>query len=40
MSADERLQAWRALPELRAPHVHWARRYAYCVAQAYLRSVA
>jgi len=29
------LQAWRALPELADPRVHWARRYAYCVARAY-----
>jgi asparagine synthase (glutamine-hydrolysing) len=36
-SADTRLQAWRELDALRAPHVHWARRYAYCVAQTYLR---
>jgi asparagine synthase (glutamine-hydrolysing) len=33
------LQAWRSLPELADPRTHWARRYAYCVAQAYTAQI-
>jgi hypothetical protein len=40
LRSSEPLQAWRAVPALCDERTHWARRYAFCIAQSYQRGVA